>query len=93
MIPDGSYTAVVDRFEDELAVLEVTGDDERYEHVLKRTEIPEDARQADAVLVIEFEDGHAATIDHEPEETTTRKEDAQSRFDRLSKRPPRDDNE
>jgi len=32
-------------------------------------------------------------LEYEPEETVTWKKKAQSRFDRLSKRPPRDDEE
>lgn len=88
MIPDGTYTAVVDRFEDELAVLEVSGDDERYEHAVERAALPEDARNVDAVLELDIEDGELREARYEAEATESREEDAQSRFDRLSKRPP-----
>jgi hypothetical protein len=71
----------------------VSDEDGRYEHVLERDKLPEDARHADAVLTIEVEHEEVVAIEYEPEETTTREEDAQSRFDRLSKRPPRDDDE
>jgi major membrane immunogen (membrane-anchored lipoprotein) len=91
MIPDGTYTAVVDRFEDELAVLEVSGENERYEHALDRTDLPEDARHADAVLVVDIQDGNVVAARYEAEETDTRADDAQSRFDRLSKRLPDSD--
>lgn len=86
MIPDGSYTAVVDRFEAEQAALELTGDDERYEHTLARIELPEAARHTDAVLNVEIEDGAVVELRYEAAETERREENAQSRFDRLSER-------
>jgi hypothetical protein len=88
MIPDGSYTAVLDRFESKDAVLEVSGETDRYELVVDQHELPQPSRHVDAVLSIEIVDGELASADYEPEETERRKQQAQSRFDRLSSRPP-----
>jgi len=86
------YTGVIDRFEDDLAVilLEAEGDvvDEL---VLDRDDLPEDAAHVDAVLEVTLEDGEVTDLVYNAGETATRKDTAQSRFDRLSERPPSDD--
>jgi hypothetical protein len=91
MIPDGEYTAVVDRFEDDLAVLEVSDDDDRYELVVDEHELPRNGRHADAIFEVLIEDEEFDRMRYQPEETKERKEGAQRRFDRLSKRPPDND--
>lgn len=91
MIPDGTYTAVVDRFENSDPVLEVSGDGERYELAVEQQALPQPARHVDAVLEIEVIDGELTGADYKPDESEERLDDAQSRFDRLSKRPPKDD--
>jgi hypothetical protein len=91
MIPDGEHTAVLDRFEDDLAVLEVTAGDEQYELVVDSTELPADARHADAVLQVTVCDGELDDAVFDAEVSRERKREAQSRFDRLSERLPRDD--
>jgi predicted AlkP superfamily phosphohydrolase/phosphomutase len=88
MIPDGEYTAVVDRIEETLATLEVSDGDERYNLVIGEEELPEDGRHADAILHVSVVDDELADVEYQPEETARRQDDAQSRFDRLSKRPP-----
>ncbi|MBX0297783.1 DUF3006 family protein [Haloarcula nitratireducens] len=93
MIPDGTYTAVVDRIEDELATLEVQGDDERYSLVIDETTLPADARHADAIVELEMDDGEPVETVYQEQETTRRKDESQSRFDRLSKRLSDDDEE
>ncbi|MBX0297212.1 DUF3006 domain-containing protein [Haloarcula nitratireducens] len=93
MIPDGTYTAVVDRIEDELATLEVQGDDERYSLVIDETTLPADARHADAIVELELEDDEPVEIVYQEQETVKRKDEAQNRFDRLSKRRSKDDDE
>ncbi|MUV59312.1 DUF3006 domain-containing protein [Halobacterium sp. CBA1126] len=94
MTADGTYTAVVDRFEGDLAVLLLEADGESVaERVLDRERLPEAARHVDAVLTVELVDGDVEAMDYEPTATEERAEDAQSRFDRLSRRPPRDDEE
>lgn len=90
-IPDGEYTAVLDRIEDDLAALEVATDDGPRELAVELTELPEEGRQPDAVLTVEIDNGMLLDADYDPEETGERKEDAQSRFDQLSSRPPSDE--
>lgn len=92
MIPDGSYTAVVDRIEDTLATLVVEDDGEHaYNLVVGEEELPEVARHADAVLDIELADEELLDVAYDEGETAERREQAQNRFDRLSERPPRDE--
>jgi hypothetical protein len=94
MIPDGQYTAVVDRIEDGLAtvVIEVDGTD-AYELVVEPAELPDDGQHTDAVLSVEIRDNELIRATYEPRETGERQESAQRRFDRLSERPPSDDSE
>lgn len=91
MIPDGSYRAVVDRFEDSNAALELSGAETRYELVVGKYELPRSARHTDAILEVEVVDGELVDVDYKPEASTEQAEAAQDRFDRLSKRPPDDD--
>jgi hypothetical protein len=91
MIPDGTYTAVIDRIEDGLAALEVTTDERRHELLVQPGELPSEARKADAVLEIEIRSGDVVEMQYDPESTEDRKERAQSRFDRLSQRAPDDE--
>ena len=88
MIPDGHYTAVVDRIEDALATLEVSGDDDRYSLVVDEETLPDAARHADAVLQITLVNDELAAVEYDPDETERRAETAQRRFDRLADRPP-----
>jgi hypothetical protein len=91
MIPNGAYTAVLDRFEDSDPVLELTGESGRYELVVEQQALPQPARHTDAVLEIELVDEAIVAADYKPAESKQRISDAQNRFDRLSKRPPSDD--
>jgi hypothetical protein len=91
MIPDGTYTAVVDRIEDGLVAMEVTTDERRHELLVPVSELPAEARQADAVLEIEVRDGDPVAARYDPAATEERTDGAQSRFDQLSRRPPDDD--
>jgi hypothetical protein len=87
MLPDGSYRAVVDRIEDDLAVLEVTGpEDELHELVVSPDELPVDGRHADAILTVRVEDETLVEATYQPAETHQQKEQAQDRFDRLADR-------
>ncbi len=88
MIPDGTYTAVVDRIEDGLAAVEVTTDEQRHELLVSVGELPAEARQADAVLEIEVRDEDLVAARYDPAATEDRTDRAQSRFDQLSRRPP-----
>lgn len=96
MIPDGTHTAVLDRFEDtqdcRVAVLVVEGDEEPLGDLLvEPDELPEEGCQQDAVLRVTIEDGELQEAVYDESETCERQEDAQSRFDRLARRPPADD--
>jgi hypothetical protein len=94
MIPDGDYTAVVDRVEDNLAVLELTTEDgDRYERVVPVDDLPDAGRHADAVLAVTVVDETLAAVSYDPVETRDRQGAAQDRFDRLSERPPRDEDD
>jgi hypothetical protein len=90
MLPDGTYTAVVDRIEDGIATLEVDTEDGLSALETEAAELPAEARTADAVLEITVADSSLAEVTHKPDETADRASEAQRRFDRLSKRPPRD---
>ena len=90
MLPDGTYTAVIDRIEDGIATLEVDAEDGLFALEIETAELPSEARTADAVLEITVADSTLADVTHEPDETADRASEAQRRFDRVSKRPPRD---
>lgn len=96
MMDDGTYTAVLDRFEVDaddrrLAVLVIEADGEDVgDLAVPVTDLPEAARQQDAVLDVTVADGACAAAEYRPEETERRREDAQSRVDRLSRRPDDD---
>lgn len=88
-----TYTGVVDRFENEgeqaVVLLEPHDESEpRSERIIARSDLPEDARHVDAILTIEVQEDTLQDITYQAEETKKRGEDAQSRFDSLSKRPP-----
>ncbi len=86
------YTGVIDRFEDDLAVILLEKDGEVVDElVLDRSDLPSDAAQEDAILDVTLEDGEVTDLVYDPAETENRKNRAQSRFDRLSERPPSDD--
>ncbi|GGK58442.1 DUF3006 domain-containing protein [Haloarcula sebkhae] len=91
MLPDGTYTAIVDRIENGIATLEVDTEDGLSALDIEATALPADARTADVVLEITVADSALADVSPEPEETADRASEAQRRFDRLSKRPPQDD--
>lgn len=91
---DGTYTAVVDRFEDDLAVLLLEADGETVAELsLAKRRLPVNAQHVDAVLTVELADDHPVTISYEPDATADRSAAAQRRFDDLSKRPPSEDDD
>lgn len=92
-LSDGEYTAVVDRFEDDLAVLEVTTPDGLRELVVERHELPEDGRHQDAVLTVAVESHELVDAVYDEAETAERTEEVQNRFDRLSNRLGEGDSE
>jgi hypothetical protein len=92
VIPDGEYTAVVDRIEDGSAAILVEEDGtDAYELAVEPSDLPSDAQAADAVLTVVVRNGELVDAHYEPAETEKRRASAQHRFDRLSERPPSDD--
>ncbi|QZP39208.1 DUF3006 domain-containing protein [Halobaculum magnesiiphilum] len=85
-VPDGKHTAVVDRFEDDLAVLEVTTPDGLRQLVVDEAELPEDGRHQDAVLEVTVESQELVEAMYNERDTESRVEGAQDRFDQLSNR-------
>jgi hypothetical protein len=86
------FTGVIDRFEDDLAVVLLEADGEVVDEVvLERDELPSEAAHTDAVLVVTITDGAVTDLSYDAAETAERQERAQSRFDRLAERPPSED--
>jgi len=91
-LPDGEYTAVVDNVEDGLATVFFERDGADVGNaVLEVSQLPSEGRHADAVLSVTLDDGRIESASYEPERTESRSEAAQDRFDRLSERPPSDE--
>lgn len=94
MVADGDYTAVLDRFEGDLAVLVLEQDGESIDELaVDASTLLEAALGQDAVLDVTIEDRDLTSATFQPEETERRREDAQNRFERLSQRPPQPDDE
>jgi hypothetical protein len=88
------YTGVVDRFEgDQVVVLLESDGDVVDERLVSTDKLPEAGRHDDAVIQVSLEDGEIADIEYDEDETESRKERAQSRFQNLSERPPSSDND
>lgn len=88
----GTYTAVLDRFEEDLAVLILEDNGETVgQHVTSTGNLPDGACTQDAVLEITLSDGDLVNAEYNAAETERRGAAAQDRFDRLSQRPSTDD--
>jgi hypothetical protein len=91
---NGTYTAVVDRFEADIAVLLLEADGETIaELTLRKTRLPDAAQHVDAVLTVELDDDELVAITYEPDVTEDRADAAQRRFDELSRRPPSEEDD
>lgn len=91
MATDGTYTGVVDRVEDGVAVVVLEADGEAIEELdLDPGSLPAEARHDGAVCEVVLRDGEVRSIAHDPDRTERRRERAQRRFDRLSRRPDED---
>lgn len=87
---DGRYRAVLDRFEDDVAVLLIENDrgDEVIDEVrIDRDDLPTGVEEG-AVLTASFEEGTLRHLVFEPAETERRRSELAERFDRLAERPP-----
>lgn len=84
---------VIDRFEDDIAVVLLEQDgDVVDEQGINRDNLPAGGNHVDAVFQITRDDiGAILELEYDAETTRTRKDRAQSRFDRLAERPPTDD--
>lgn len=77
---------------DRVAVFLLEGDDGVVaEKILFASHLPEEARQQNAVCDLRVEDDCVVSIEYDPEETDRRVSSAQSRFDRLARRPDDDE--
>ncbi|PHQ44996.1 hypothetical protein DJ68_15410 [Halorubrum sp. C3] len=91
-LPDGEYTAVVDNVEDGLATVFFERDGEEVGNaVLEASRLPSDGQHANAILSVVLSGGRIESASYNAEQTANRKAAAQDRFDRLSKRPPSDE--
>jgi hypothetical protein len=91
-LADGRYTAVVDSIEDGFATVFLEEDGEEVgDAVIEAAALPEAGRHADAILSVTIMDGALLEWEYDPERTEQRQRAAQDRFDRLSRRPPSDE--
>jgi hypothetical protein len=87
-----TFIAVLDRFEEEQAVLLLeSGGETVDELIMHRNELPESGRHQDAVFTVIVDEESVVEIQYKPTETDDRAEAAQQQFDRLARRPPSDD--
>jgi len=59
--------------------------------LLEASRLPSDAQHANAIFSVTLSGGRIESASYEPDQTAIRTEAAQDRFDRLSKRPPSDE--
>ncbi|MGM0592523.1 MAG: DUF3006 domain-containing protein [Halobacteriota archaeon] len=84
----GTYVAVLDRFEGDLAVLLLERDGETVDDIsVPRAVLPADGRHPDAVFDFTVSPNRT-TLEYDPEAGTERLDAARDRFERLARRPP-----
>ena len=83
-----TYSAVIDRIVDgETAVLLLERDGETVDELTMDVDaVPEPGRHEGAVFEVAVEEGTVESFDYQPETEAERRDSAQRRFDRLSKR-------
>lgn len=87
-----TYTAVLDRFEDDRAVLLLEEDGETVDElVVEVGDLPSEAQHQNAVLKVTRDGTEVIDFSYEPEQTGSRMDRMRRRFDRLARRPPRDE--
>jgi hypothetical protein len=93
-IADGAYTAVLDRVEDDLAVLEVSDDEgDTHELVVDVDELPAAGRHPNAVFEIRVAAGELRSATYDESRSEERLDDAQDRFDGLAEQSEDEDDE
>ncbi|MFD1644061.1 DUF3006 domain-containing protein [Haloarchaeobius litoreus] len=86
------YTAVLDRFEEDTAVLLVEADGEVVDELLvDRWELPKPGREQGAIFDLRVFGDSLRVLSYRPAETEARSDAAQSRFDRLAQDLPTTD--
>ncbi len=87
-LDDGTYTAVIDRFEADQAVLLVENEEDspHVELVVDRGMLPEAGKHVDAVLTVELKAGELHDTIYEEVETEKRTKQVRDRFSKLSER-------
>lgn len=98
MTLDGDYTGTIDRVVDGVAVVLVEGTDANEGEIVEELtqpvdDLPADAREEGTVLRLTLEDGDLVDVEARPDETQDRLDEARDRFERLSERPPKKDEE
>jgi hypothetical protein len=92
MVDNGTYTAILDRFEDKLAVLVLESDGESGGLLIVESGLlPSDGQHQDALFTVEVREDELVDATYHSERTEQRQESAQSRFDQLSERSDRDE--
>ena len=92
--PPQTFTAVLDRFEEEQAVVLLeSGGEAVDEVVIPRDDLPESGRHQDAIFTVTVDGDTVVEIEYEPTETEERADAAQEQFDRLARRPSEDNTE
>ncbi len=90
MIEDGTYTATLDRIEEEIAVLLIEQDGDVIEefqiHDLET--LPDESRHDGAVLRVSIKDGDVVDIEYDRDAEEERRTEMQERFEQLSEQPP-----
>lgn len=90
---DGTYQAVLDRIEDDLAVFLVEDEATQLEYSLEElSEYDVELSEGDIVEVA-IQDGELIAITPEIRETQSRRDRMRDKFDRLAERPPDRDHE
>lgn len=85
---DGTYQAVLDRIEDDLAVFLVEDEATQLEYSLEElSEYDVELSEGDIVEVA-IQDGELIAITPEVRETQSRRDRMRDKFDRLAERPP-----
>lgn len=97
MLDSGAYTATLDRVEEtpggDLAVLIVEAEDDVVSQLdLPVETVPDDGRHVDAVFDLRITADRFELV-YRADETARRAEAAETRFDRLARRPPSNEDE
>lgn len=86
-------TAVLDRFEDDQAVLLLEEDGETVDElVVEVGDLPSEAQHQNAVLTVLRDEEGITELTYDSDRTESRTDRMRRRFDRLARRPPRDEN-